>query len=224
VPATEKPPPLVVWFHGGAWKFGDKRRRVFAHQLTKYGIAVAAVQYRLSWSAHWPAQRDDALAAVDWLQAHGRAYGVDSKRMGLAGESAGGHLAALAGVLEGVPRIRAVAALYPPTDMTALSKRYRKARYVNMIVDLFGAPYEKTARQQAESSPVNFVTPHSPPFLFIHGQWDEVVPLEQSREMNRKLRGAGVESHLIVVDRAMHGFRPNGVLQRKIADFFQKHL
>jgi acetyl esterase/lipase len=224
VPPAPKPPPVVVWFHGGAWKYGDKRLRVMVHPLTRSGFAVASVQYRLSWSAKWPAQRDDALAAIDWLRAHGREYGIDPSRIGLAGESAGGHLAALAGVLEGAPRVRAVVAMYPPTDLTKLSARYREAQNLNLVVQLFGAPYEKTARQADEASPVNFVTPHAPPFLFIHGEWDELVPLEQSREMDRKLCAAGVESQLIVVPHALHGFSLNAPLQRKVADFFRKHL
>ncbi len=224
VPETRTPPPVVIWFHGGGWKYGDKRSHLFVRELTRYGFAVASVQYRLTWSAKWPAQRDDCLAAIDWMRDHGREYGIDPRRIGLSGSSAGGHLAALAGVLERVPRVKAVVAMYPPTDMTALSAHYRDKRLFNLIVQLFGAPYEKTARQAKESSPVNFVTSHAPPFLLIHGDWDIVVPAEQSREFDRKLREAGVESHLLILHGRLHGFPLDESMLRRVAFFFKEHL
>ncbi len=224
VPRASAPSPVVVWFHGGGWKYGDKRIRILVRGLTRCGFAVASAQYRLTWSAKWPAQREDSLAAIDWLRAHGKEYGVDGRRIGLSGASAGGHLAALAGVLEKTPRVKAVAVFYPPTDMTALSAHYRDDRQFNLIVQLFGAPYEKTARQAAESSPVNFITRRTPPFLFIHGDGDIVVPVDQSRKMDRLLREAGIESHLIVLRGKMHGFELDEALLRKVAIFFKVHL
>lgn len=92
-----RPLPVIVWLHGGGWRLGDRRlgpdlRRFFAAR----GFAMAGVDYRLSGEAVFPAQLHDVRAAVRWLRAHAEQYGLDGRRIGLWGSSAGGHLAALA--------------------------------------------------------------------------------------------------------------------------------
>ena len=90
-PRSTKPAPVVVWFHGGSWKYGDKGFSLQVRDLTRQGFAVASVQYRLIRQDRWPAQIEDATAAVDWLRANAGRYGLDGKRIGLSGESAGGQ-------------------------------------------------------------------------------------------------------------------------------------
>ena len=105
VPATAGPAPLVVWVHGGAWIFGDRRDlpptlqpdQIF-DALIEAGLAVASIDYRLVREAAFPAQLHDVKAAVRYLRAHAEQLGLDTRRMGIWGESAGGHLASLAGL------------------------------------------------------------------------------------------------------------------------------
>lgn len=223
VPTGVEKPPLIVWFHGGGWRYGDKRIRFFLRDLTSQGFAVATVQYRLTWSAHWPAQREDCLAAVRWLRSNAVRYGYRQDGMGLGGDSAGGHLAALVGLLEKKPRIKAVATLYPVTDLLELGEIFR-SNPRNLLVRLFGAPFEDTRQQAIEASPVNHVSRRSPDFLFIHGDSDETVPLAQSEKLNRLLKVKGVSSELIVVREKGHGFSPDRAMMKTITDFYKREL
>jgi len=88
------PPELLVWIHGGAWREGDKDDPLLL-ALVEDGFALASIQYRLSHEAIYPAQIHDCKGAIRWLRAHANEYGYNAQRIGVAGSSAGGHLAAL---------------------------------------------------------------------------------------------------------------------------------
>jgi acetyl esterase/lipase len=131
IPASAPGPlPVIVWLHGGGWRFGDRRvgpdlLRFFASS----GFAMASLDYRLTTEAIFPAQIEDVKAGIRWLRAVAPEYNLDSNRIGLWGASSGGHLAALAatsgpGVFETAAdpyaryssAVHAVAVGYPPTD------------------------------------------------------------------------------------------------------------
>ena len=98
-----RPAPLCIWLHGGGWLRGSRSDRADERlvPLARSGVAVAAVQYRLSGQASFPAPLDDARAAVRWLRAHAHDYGLDAARVGAWGASAGGHLASLLALTDG---------------------------------------------------------------------------------------------------------------------------
>jgi acetyl esterase/lipase len=85
------PCPLVVYIHGGAWRTGTKADSP-ALLLAALGYAAASIDYRLSQDATWPAQIEDCKAAIRWLRAHSREYGIDANHIGVWGASAGGQL------------------------------------------------------------------------------------------------------------------------------------
>jgi acetyl esterase/lipase len=104
-----RPVPVVAWLHGGGWQQGSRRSAgpAFAgwsptvfERIAAAGLAVAAIDYRLSGEARWPAQLADVLAALDWLRREGPELGLDPGRLALMGESAGGHLAAVAALTD----------------------------------------------------------------------------------------------------------------------------
>ena len=97
--------PLIIWVHGGAWRSGTKSG-VPIVKLREQGFAIASVDYRLSPVAKFPAQIHDIKSAIRFLRANADRFGVDINRFVLAGSSAGGHLAVLAAVSEGVPELR----------------------------------------------------------------------------------------------------------------------
>jgi acetyl esterase/lipase len=113
--ARRGPRPLVIYVHGGGWVAGGPRRSA-AYQdwpkvlasLAADGYVVATVSYRFSREAPFPAAIQDVKSAIRWLRANAAKYNIDPKRVAIWGQSAGGHLAALAGVSCGV------AALEPP--------------------------------------------------------------------------------------------------------------
>ena len=222
VPKTAKPAPVVVWIFGGSWKLGSKSFHVNLRNLTRHGIAVASIQYRLSETAKYPAQLEDCRAAVDFLRRNGNHYGIDSSQIGVSGESAGGHLAALVGMFEGKSRIRGVCALYPPTDLIALTRLYNQKYQPTDMERLLGGPLKEKMALAAEASPINHVSSSTPPFLIIHGAEDELVPLAQSEELARRLRDAGVPVRLNVVPDKGHWFFLNKTQVAEVADFFQK--
>ena len=122
-------PPVIVFLHGGGWRLGS--RRVFVptwrdwapepfHRLVTAGFAVAALDYRLSAEAVFPAQLEDAQAAVGWLRTRADELGVDADRIVAWGESAGGHLAALLG-LTCAGEITGVVDWYGPADLTTMA-------------------------------------------------------------------------------------------------------
>src|SRR5262245_61935416 len=104
VPASTKSPPLVVWVHGGAWRGGSKNNPSVL-PLTERGFAVASVDYRLSPVAQFPAQIHDIKAAIRYLRAAAKEHGIAADRIAITGGSAGGHLAALVGVTNGVKEL-----------------------------------------------------------------------------------------------------------------------
>jgi acetyl esterase/lipase len=97
VPEGASHPPVILWVHGGGWRFGTRR---LAPDLSRYfarvGFVMAAVDYRLSHQATFPAQIEDLRTAIRWVRSLAPGYGFDSGRLALLGSSAGGHLAALA--------------------------------------------------------------------------------------------------------------------------------
>ena len=109
--------PTVLLVHGGGWRQGSWRDfESFAPQLSRRGLMVAALNYRLAPDHPWPAPVDDVLAAVDFL----RSQLTDPDRISLWGHSAGGHLAIMAAMAQ--PEwIRSVVAVGAPTDLTQMS-------------------------------------------------------------------------------------------------------
>jgi acetyl esterase/lipase len=102
VSEADGPQPVVVYVHGGGWQRGSRRDPPplldadFYDQIAALGLAVAAIDYRLSGEARFPAPLADVRAAVDWVRDNAAAYGLDAGRVCLWGDSAGGHLALLA--------------------------------------------------------------------------------------------------------------------------------
>ncbi len=227
LPAGEGPHPVALFLHGGGWRLGSRHSggpafpgRSLFERAAAAGIAVASADYRLTGEAVWPAQLSDAKAAVRWLRARAGELGVDPDRVAAWGESAGGHLAELLGLvgdpaLEGdvgvtgpSSAVVAVAAWYAPSDLVgfagdagdadaAADATTREAR-------LLGAAPSAVPERAAQASPVTHVRPGAPPFLLLHGRADRSVPCVQSERLAEALRGAGADVELHTYDAADH--------------------
>lgn len=235
VPTGDGPFPLVLWVHGGAWLGGSKDGGSPAVGLLSRGYAVASTNYRLSQHATFPAQIHDVKGAVRYLRANAKKYKLDADRIGVAGASAGGHLVALLGTsgdvkeLEGDvgpkgvnSRVRCVIDFFGPTDLTRLSP---PGGANNPVAKLLGGPVGEKKELVKQADPITFVSKDDPPFLIVHGDQDQVVPLSQSELLAAALKKAGVDVTFKVVEGAGHG---NGIftpeLAKEYAEFFDKHL
>lgn len=109
---AKAPFPVLVWVHGGRWQEGDKNQiddteqnaAAFKAALLNRGYAVASINYRLAPDNRFPDQLHDVSAAIRFVKSHASTLGVDPERVAVGGESAGGHLAALAGLAASDPK------------------------------------------------------------------------------------------------------------------------
>ncbi|GAA4736437.1 alpha/beta hydrolase [Modestobacter marinus] len=247
LPAEDGPAPVVVFLHGGGWRLGSRRSAGPAYReadptpfeaVAQAGVAVASVDYRLSGEAVWPAQLHDAKAAVRWLRSRAAELGVDADRVAAWGESAGGHLAELLGLvtdpaLEGEvgvtgpsSAVSAVAAWYAPSDVAAVATDIGNdpAAPDSREAQLLGAPVSTVPELAAQAGPLTHASPSAPPFLLLHGRADRFVPCVQSE----RLAGLLPDVQLHTYDGADHMWlgapdAATDALARTVA-FLRRHL
>ena len=247
-PEGDGPFPAIVFIHGGGWYQGSRqgyRRQI--EEAAKRGYVAITISYRLmqfdeskkettSATPIFPAQIHDAKAAVRWLRANAKKYHVDPDRIGVTGGSAGGHLSLLVGLTDpaanlegdsGSPdqssRVQAVVNVFGPTDMAFCDERSSVAWIFRLFMG--GTPHEAAERYKA-ASPINYVSADDPPVLTLHGDQDALVPVEQARKLDEKLKAVGASHTLMVFEGQGHGF--GGEYQQKAEkatwDFFDEHL
>ena len=211
------PFPAVVCIHGGGWYQGQRQDMdAMTELLARRGYVAAAVSYRLSGDARFPAQVEDCKAAVRWLRANAAKYHINPDRIGAIGPSAGGHLSCLLGVtdrkdgLEGAggnpeqsSRVQAVVSFFGRTNFT--KKTWTEELEEKVFVPLIGASFKDEPELYKKISPITYVSRASPPFLFIHGADDKLVPPQDSIDMAEKLRAAGVSAKAVIVEGEGHG-------------------
>jgi acetyl esterase/lipase len=213
--------PVILWVHGGAWRGGSKDRCP-AVRLVPRGYAAASISYRLSQEAIFPAQIHDVKAAVRWLRANAAHYHLDAERIAAWGSSAGGHLVALLGTSGGVKqlegdlgnpefssRVQAVIDFFGPSDFLQMSKFPGQMDHDapnSPESQLIGGPIQQHPEKVRRADPITYVSQDDPPFLIMHGDRDETVPLNQSELLHAALTKTGVEVTFEVVRGAGHGF------------------
>ena len=217
LPDDGVPAGLIVWVHGGAWRSGS-RAEVDLIGLVARGWAIASVDYRLATVARFPAQIHDIKAAIRWLRAHAADYGYPPDRFIVAGSSAGGHLAALVGVTNGLPElegsvgdftgqssnVQAIVDLYGASNLTTIlsqSTPHGLGVRVPALELLLGGQPEAQPALAKLASPVFQVDASDPPLLLLHGDQDNQMPVNQALE----LQGAYEQAGRSVVLKILHG-------------------
>jgi acetyl esterase/lipase len=216
--------PAVIYIHGGGWSMGDKDPNQ-ALIYAKNGFAGIAIQYRLSGVALFPAAVHDCKAAIRWVRANAEKYGIDPDRIGIMGESAGGHLVALLGTsggdkfLEGdgpygeySSRVQAVVDNFGPIDLMNLKETpspMDPTATSGPITAWLGKPAKDVPELAKKANPITYLDAGDPPVLMMHGDKDSLVPFQQSELFYAALTKAGVKSKLVQVKNAGHGFSPD---------------
>jgi acetyl esterase/lipase len=237
VPAKVKEPsrPAILFVHGGLWTKGDARHAAAFDDLpgmlavlAAKNYVVASVNYRLAGEAHFPAATQDVKSAVRWLRTHATDYNIDTTRVMVWGQEAGGQIAALVGTSCGVN------VLEPAAD--AASKAPMASDCVQGVIDWAGpvdlaswepphadagAPTPLGAYMGCEpvdcapgaikaASPLSYLETMSPAFLIQQGATDALVPVTQSRALYDALQTLHVPSALVVYPEVGENFTRNG--------------
>ena len=218
------PMPVVVWIFGGGW-MGGSRSLATAQSagilgLCSRGYAVAAIDYRLSGVAQWPAQLHDVKGAIRWLRAQAGVYQFDPNHLGVWGASSGAHLAEMLGLatapsatvgnttvnlkgniggnLDQSDAVQAVCDWFGPADLLRMNS-YFTANLTNDDIAtspqslLIGAPIQTVPELTATANPLTYIHAGCPPFLIIHGTADGTVTFNQSELFNDALTRVGAD-------------------------------
>lgn len=235
--------PVVIWIHGGAFRFGDKGGRFRAHAMLRKGYAVASLNYRLSQHAVFPALLEDCKAALRWLRSHAETYSLDPERFVSWGESAGGYLGSMLGAtgdvkeydvgahLEFSSRLQGVVDFYGPSDFTVMDEQAQSTPGSDRNHDepdspesqLLGGPVQENKDKAQRANPITYITKDDPPFLVLHGDHDKLVPYGQSVILVDALKKAGVPVIFHTVKDGGHG-DGFGKAEQKAAEEFTDNL
>jgi acetyl esterase/lipase len=249
-PKKGGPKPLILYIHGGGWVAGHTRHSgalsnfpsVLA-QLASEGFVVASLEYRLSGEAAFPAQLQDARAAIRFLKTNAAQYGIDPSRVGVWGGSAGGHLAALTALscgdtsLDPAPAaagsecVQSAVTWYGVFDFKSMLARGVDSTAENGLLRC--TPANCSAQAIKVVSPSTYIDTKDPPFLLIHGETDVVVPVSQSRDVEVRMKAAGMSVDSIYIPAVDHSFIGATAAETRAAtlkatnatfDFFHKTL
>jgi acetyl esterase/lipase len=217
--------PVVILVHGGGWRYGDRNEfAAMAIRLAQRGYAAAAISYRLSGEAPYPAAIHDVRAAVRWVRANAAAYGLDPGRVALAGGSAGGQIASLAGVTgdlgqfdpagAGRPAgslafsaVQAIVNIDGLSDFTSeAARRYEDDpnKQPSSAGAWFGGRYAGKTALWREASPIQYVRAGMPPILFI-GSAQPRFSVGRD-EMAARMAAAGATSQTVILPDTPHSF------------------
>jgi arylformamidase len=223
--------PCVLCIHGGGFRAGNRDSyNPLLLKLAGRDYVAVATSYRLAPKYQFPAAIFDVKTAVRWLKANAGVYQIDPDRIGVTGDSAGGHLAQFLGVTADVKqfegdegnyaqstRVACVVNRYGPSDFT---KSYGKSVDAAEVLPLWLGGNLETAREKhVLSSPLNWVTPASAPTLILHGTDDKYVAYEQGVWMRDRLKSCGVHVEMLTLEGAGHGFKGTDAERAEAAMF-----
>lgn len=215
------PAPVLLFVPGGAWVHGSRMLQGYAlmSHLAEMGWVCLSIDYRVAPHHPWPAHITDVKTAIAWARANVDKFGGDRDFVAVAGTSAGGHLAALAGLTANDPEMQgelpegsdtsvdAVVGIYGRYDWEDRSS-VERVRFVDFLERV--VVRRKIAKHPdvfRKASPIARVHAEAPPFLVLHGTGDSVIPVAQARSFVDRLKevSRSVVSY-VELPGAGHGF------------------
>lgn len=210
--------PAMLYIYGGGWRSGTPSHFYRqAARLAAHGVVGVCTWYRLSGEAPFPAAVQDCKCAVRWMRAAADELGIDPERIGVAGGSAGGHLAAMVLTTAHIPELEgdgghaeqssAVCMGVPFNPITDVVNFHQDGSPLpGWVPEFLGVSFEEDPAAWHLCSPLEHVGPDTPPCMLVHGTADEQVPHDHSERFAEAARAAGVECELVLVDDQRHGF------------------
>ena len=197
-----QPAPVLLFVPGGAWVHGSRILQGYAlmSHLAEMGWVCLSIDYRVAPNHRWPQHITDVKTAIAWARANVDKFGGDRNFVALAGCSAGGHLAALAGLTPNDPELQADLAPGSDTSVDAVVGIYgrydwedrstvERARFVDFLERVVvKRKIDRHPEIFRKASPIARIHADAPPFLLIHGSGDTVIPVQQARDFAAKLR------------------------------------
>ncbi|HMF11386.1 MAG TPA: alpha/beta hydrolase, partial [Gemmataceae bacterium] len=229
------------WLEGDKSSFGSRKYGVPGNivDFAELGFVAVTINYRLSKEAPFPAGLEDCKCAVRWLRAHAKEYNLDPEHIGAYGNSAGGHLALLLGMvgkkagLEGDGPYQEESSLVQATVSDSgpidLLYQYQHDQLRRGVTQFLGGPPEgERIATYKKASPVHQITADAPPLLLIYGGADAQVPIETADQFVVALDCAGLKDvsyyRLAYVDHCPHSLVRIPTLQRVVNEFFVRTL
>lgn len=253
-PRTGKLLPAMIFVTGGGFITSNRASHLEIRMcLAKAGYLVASIEYRFAPQANLPAPIIDTKAAIRYLRKNAMRFGVDPKRIGIMGTSAGGYLSCFAGVTghsrlfdvgentDVSSEVSCVVDFYGVTDLSRMADGFDEktvrdydspsacqALWLNGCTICGGVDASVSARpdEVQRYNPANYVDEHTPPFLLFHGTKDTLVSEVETDIMFQALRAKGVEAERYLVEGAGHGGSHwvQPEVQQVVLDFLSKYL
>jgi acetyl esterase/lipase len=186
--------------------------------LLDKGFTLIAVRHGSSPRYLIPEIVSDVRRAVRFIRHNAKQWGVDPNRLGVFGGSAGGHLALVLGTasdngdqnakeefMKESDRVASVVAYFPPVDLRPLARGLNPQRTGGALDRFPALNFEK--EKAPDYSPIVHVSPDDPPTLLIHGDKDNLVPVNNSKVIHEAFQKNNVKTQLIIIEGAEHGFR-----------------
>ncbi len=253
VPRTQKAKPAIVYYPGGGFTSANHEKFIEMRMaLAKAGFVVVAAEYR-TVPDRYPALINDAKAAVRYLRAHARQFGIDPQRIGVIGDSAGGYVAQMMGTTNGEKQfdtgdftevssdVQAAATIYGISNLMNIGEGYPEAIqevhkspavtealliHGPAFADFAGESILSDPQKALEASPIGHIKQGMPPFLIMHGSADKLVSPIQSEQLYRALTEKGNQADYIEVEGAGHGdlYWFQPAIIDKVVRWFKEHL
>ncbi|MEM8669513.1 MAG: alpha/beta hydrolase [Planctomycetota bacterium] len=234
---ASEPAPCVVVIHGGAWRSGNKSLHINEiRRFAEQGYVSATIQYRLCPKHCFPAQIEDVKCAVRFLRANAKKYGIDPKRIGAIGFSAGAHLSMMLGTMDPQDgfegdggwadqssKVQAVVSFFGPTELAGEDLPERSVSLVNAFI---GGTKADMMQAFKDASPITYVDSGDAPMLLLQGTEDPLVPHTQAIKMVDLMTEANVPGRVELIIDVSHGWGGQE-LQRTIEvsnQFFRRYL
>lgn len=234
--SDKKTHPTLIYIHGGGWLGGTKNQITpFIIPYLEKGWNVVTLEYRKGEGTA-PQAVNDCMQAVEWVGRNAEAYNINPHKLVISGESAGGHLSLITGMLNSIPgsnkyyagdsiSIIAVVNWFGITDIAGVDSYFRGLNQKSNYASVWIGNQQRMDSLSKAFSPVHQICNGTPPIITIHGQIDSVVPYIQAVNLHNLLQEKGIKNELVSIPQGKHlGFRDQDfqVIYTRIFDFLDK--